>query len=108
MKQLDGFSAKDIRTAARIIRTMDESKLTLADLERHNEQEREKPAQPKKPGKPPAPPYMQPGEISPAIGLKCVCGGTFYIEALCSKNAAKLNCIRLALCDSCGFEVKIR
>jgi hypothetical protein len=110
MKQLAGFSAKDKRTAARIWRVLDGHGLTLADLERHNEQAATHPAPgtTKPVNRPQPPPYMRPGEIATAIGLKCVCGGTFYIEALCSKNAAKLNCIRLALCDSCGFEVKIR
>jgi hypothetical protein len=52
--------------------------------------------------------FLAPGEGEIVYGLKCVCGGDIYIEALCSKTAIKNKCVRIGYCVECNTEVKIR
>lgn len=112
MKELDAFSRKDLRTVERVVRLLNANNYTVDDLAKFNESApkvNNQPKQKRKPTKPAKPPgfILAPGE-SEIVSLFCGCGSEMVVEALCSVQAVKKECIRIANCTLCGNEVKIR
>ena len=107
MRKLDGFSGKELRVAERIIRTMAAENISLDDLVQHNGQFKPDISKPGKKNQTKMP-FLKSGEIEMNNDLKCICGGSFCLQALCGMQSIKKGCIRLAVCDTCNDEVKIR
>jgi hypothetical protein len=130
MKELDGFSRKDLRIAERVIRLLKHNKLSEDELfafnkfvsggehELHKKAGAEKIAQKKtrkvsgKTGlengrRSRTPQPLKPGE-SGFFGLKCPCGGDVIIEGVCGRSVATSGMVRKGTCIECNKEFKIR
>jgi hypothetical protein len=132
MKELDGFSAKDLRIAERVIKLLDKNGFVPGMLFEFNEvvsaaefkiseqtgkeklgtgRRKEK----KMAGKqglvngrrPRTPPPLNPGE-SEFCGLRCPCGGDVLIEGVCGRTISKTGIVRRGTCIECNKEFKIR
>ena len=123
MKRLAAFSVKDLRTAARVIRIMQENGITLETLQENTKvfTTENKPAvvTTRKRGQTasgsrqrgknkPTNFILAPGETE-LSGLACdECGGKVLNEGLCHSGMVKNKCVRLGTCLNCNKEFKIR
>lgn len=120
MKELEAFTAKDLRTAERIIKLLEFNNLASDQLfkfnEFHTKQEKNEltgrrrgrtRSTPRIKKKPRIPPLLSPGETEQSAML-CGCGGRVLIEGLCGGTVARKGYVRLGTCMECSKEFKIR
>lgn len=122
MKEFDAFTAKDLRTAERVIRILTANKFTKEQLFEFNKffveqelgaQERSKRKQgrrssgPRPPKKSRRIPLLKPGETEQS-NMLCGCGGKLLIEGMCGMTANTKGYVRLCICMNCNKEFKIR
>ena len=122
---LDGYGHRAVAESIRILKTLEKHGKGVEDLlkyEEDNRQERKEKVAITNENRKTArrkpssrerrrrgiPPSMAPGQAEIIPGARCVCGGVLYSEALCSRQARKEKCIRIATCVECNTEVKIR
>lgn len=132
MKELEGFTAKDLRVAERVIRLLKHNGfeadmlfefnriVTQVDFEgseqagnnTDTENKKGSGAMKGKSGlvngrRPRTAPPLNPGE-SEFFGLRCPCGGDVLIEGACGRTIAKTGIVRRGTCIECNKEFKIR
>lgn len=128
-ESMDAFTAKDLRTAERVIKTLAEKKLDPAELFRFNEfvldQEKiarkkfnelgkanvvagKKSNSPKKERVRPKHPILAPGQTELSEMISPCCKEKVLVEAVCPSTIHKLGCVRICFCSGCNKEFKIR
>ena len=131
MKELEGFTDKDLRMAERVIKTLNENNITEKQLSEINiisvasaeiedslnentgaRRKRSTKNDIRRPSRAKARtvPLLKPGETETMDGVICEkCRESVYIEGVCGKDKIiKQGFTRRGLCGSCGNEFLVR